>query len=72
MAKSAKQSFVKCRDSIKDAQNKQVKQLKKKQNVSEDIIRSSEQQVIAMSNAFIEQAKSIFDSKVSELLGNSS
>ena len=72
MAKSAKQYFVKCRDSIKDAQNKHVKQLKKKQNISDDVIRSSEQQVVAMSNTFVEEAKSIFDSKVRELLGNSS
>lgn len=68
MAKNAKQLFIKCRDSIKDVQVKHIKGLKKKQNISEDVIAQTEQQIIALANVHIGQAQAIYDSKCNELL----
>ncbi|GJQ71486.1 hypothetical protein Trydic_g11203 [Trypoxylus dichotomus] len=68
LAKSAKQLFIKCRDNIKDAQNKQIKGLKKKQSISEDIVKQTEQQIIALADFYINEAQTIYNSKCNELL----
>lgn len=68
LAKGAKSSFVKCKDNIRDVQIKHVKLLKKKDKLSEDIVRSTEQQVIAIADGYIGQAEKIFESKENELL----
>jgi ribosome recycling factor len=69
LAKSAKTLFIKCRDSIRDVQVKQVKSLKKKDKLSQDTARNFEQQVIAIADGFISEAEKILESKQKELIG---
>lgn len=69
LAKSAKQHFVKCKDSIREVQMKYVKQIKKKDTISEDIARNVEAQLIAIGDGFLAQADKILESKQSELTG---
>lgn len=69
MAKNAKTLFIKCKDGIRDVQLKQMKSLKKQDKLSQDVIRSTEQQVIAIADSFIAQAQEILDSKQKELTG---
>jgi ribosome recycling factor len=45
LAKNAKALFIKCRDSVKDVQNKYIKSVKKVDGVSEDDIHGAQQQV---------------------------
>jgi ribosome recycling factor len=69
LAKNAKTLFIKCRDSIRDVQVKQVKSLKKKDKLSQDTARNFEQQVIAIADGFISEAEKILESKQKELIG---
>lgn len=69
LAKNAKQLFVKCKDHIKDLQNKEMKQLKKKDGVSEDSLRSVEQQIKAMADVYVGEAEKILEGKQKELTG---
>ncbi|CAH1981213.1 unnamed protein product [Acanthoscelides obtectus] len=69
LAKAAKQLFVKCKDAIRDVQIKQVKQIKKKEGVSEDLVRTVENQIIALADTYIEKAETILKTKQNELLG---
>ncbi|CAH0546089.1 unnamed protein product [Brassicogethes aeneus] len=69
LAKNAKVLFVKSRDSIKDVQNKYIKQIKRKDGVSQDIARNIEQQIITIGDGYVKQAEIILDSKIKELLG---
>ncbi|XP_044269238.1 ribosome-recycling factor, mitochondrial [Tribolium madens] len=69
LAKSAKTLFIKCRDGIRDVQNKQVKSLKKKDKIADDMARNSEQQIIAIADGFIAEAEKILESKQKELIG---
>lgn len=69
LAKNAKQLFVKCKDSVRDVQIKFIKEVKKQDKISEDLIRNVEQQIVAIADQFIAQAESILDRKQSELLG---
>ncbi|KAI4461364.1 ribosome recycling factor [Holotrichia oblita] len=68
LAKNAKQLFIKCRDIIKDTQMKHIKILKKKVSVSEDIIKQTEQQIVALADTYITEAQTIYNSKCNELL----
>ncbi|XP_066148205.1 ribosome-recycling factor, mitochondrial [Euwallacea fornicatus] len=70
LAKNAKQLFVKCKDSVRDVQMKNVKQIKKKDKVSEDLVRSVEQQIVVIADQFIAQAESVLHRKQVELLGD--
>ncbi|KAJ8876783.1 hypothetical protein PR048_021230 [Dryococelus australis] len=45
LAKNAKTLFIKCRDSIKDVQNKYVKSVKSNSKISEDLSHSCQEQV---------------------------
>jgi ribosome recycling factor len=69
LAKNAKTLLIKCRDSIRDVQVKQVKSLKKKDKLSQDTARNFEQQVIAIADGFISEAEKILESKQKELIG---
>lgn len=68
LAKNAKQFFVKCRDGIRDVQIKYVKQIKKKESVSEDLARNIENQIISIADGYITQAENILESKQQELI----
>nr|CAH7739656.1 unnamed protein product [Callosobruchus chinensis] len=69
LAKAAKQLFVKCKDAIRDVQIKHVKQIKKKEGVSEDLVRVVEAQIIALADTYIHQADTLLQTKQNELLG---
>nr|CAI5833882.1 unnamed protein product [Callosobruchus analis] len=69
LAKAAKQIFVKCKDAIRDVQIKHVKQVKKKEGVSEDLVRIVEAQIIALADTYIHQAETLLQTKQNELLG---
>ncbi|KAF2897249.1 hypothetical protein ILUMI_08922 [Ignelater luminosus] len=69
LAKNAKALFTKCRDSLRDVQNKHLKNLKKKEGVSRDLIKNIEQQIIAIADKHISEAEKIMQSKQHELLG---
>lgn len=69
LAKNAKMLFVKCKDNIKDVQNKQFKSLKKKDGVSTDLVKNVELQISAIADNYITEAQKIFESKQSELVG---
>jgi ribosome recycling factor len=45
MAKSAKALFIKCRDSVRDVQNKYVKTVKNNTTISQDLAHNVQEQV---------------------------
>lgn len=63
--------YIKCRDNIKDVQNKYIKEAKRKTNVSEDLIRNAQNQIQAQANKFIMDAEKILETKQKELLASS-
>ncbi|XP_065171880.1 ribosome-recycling factor, mitochondrial-like isoform X1 [Atheta coriaria] len=69
LSKNAKALFIKCRDAMKDAQNKQSRNIKKNDGVSQDLARSLEQQVIQIANEFVKDAEKILETKQAELVG---
>lgn len=69
LAKGAKSHFVKCKDKLRDIQNKLIKSLKKKDNVSEDTIFSAQEQIGAIADSYIKEAERILTAKQNELLG---
>ncbi|XP_044766474.1 ribosome-recycling factor, mitochondrial [Coccinella septempunctata] len=70
LAKNAKQYFIKCRDSIKDIQNKTTKSLKRKDGISEDLVRSVENQLKALADKYITEGERILESKQKDILGD--
>lgn len=69
MAKNAKTFFIKCKTTIRDAQQKQIKALKKKSGISEDDIRLVEQQIISLADNYLKEAENLLEAKQSELIG---
>lgn len=69
LSKNAKTLFIKCRDSIKDAQNSVVKKLKNQQEISKDDSFSIQGQVVGIADRYIGQAEDMLDVKQKELLG---
>ncbi|XP_031356538.1 ribosome-recycling factor, mitochondrial [Photinus pyralis] len=70
LAKGAKSLFVKCKDGIRDVQNKQFKSLKRKEGLSIDTERNLEQQITAIADSYIHEAERILQAKQNELIGN--
>ncbi|KAK9881999.1 hypothetical protein WA026_018850 [Henosepilachna vigintioctopunctata] len=70
LSKNAKQLFVKCKDSIREVQNRYSKGLKKKEGASEDLSRNIEQQLKALTDQYVSEAEQILNSKQKELLGD--
>lgn len=62
--------FIKCKDHIRDVQNKHFKTLKKKEGVSSDLMKNVEQQIVSIADNYISQAEKILESKQHELVGN--
>lgn len=54
---------------MKDIQNKQIKDLKKKSKTSEDIVHMAQEQITALTDTYINEAEKIFTLKQNELLG---
>lgn len=71
LAKNAKALFIKCRDSVKDAQNNAIKKLKKTEKVPEDDMYSCQAQITALADKTIAEAQILLDTKQAELLGKS-
>ncbi|XP_074028106.1 mitochondrial ribosome recycling factor 1 isoform X2 [Leptinotarsa decemlineata] len=69
LAKNAKQLFTKCKDGIRDVQIKHVKQVKRKEGLSQDLARSVEAQIIAIADGFISEGEKIYEAKKEELIG---
>ncbi|XP_058832310.1 ribosome-recycling factor, mitochondrial [Topomyia yanbarensis] len=70
LAKNAKSLFIKCRDTIKDAQNQTIKKLKKQTDISEDLNFQVQAQVTAVANEYIKEAEKMMEIKQAELLGD--
>lgn len=69
LSKNAKAMFVKCRVSIKDAQNSVVKKLKNQKDISEDDNFSLQGQVTDIADKYIAEAEDLLNVKQKELLG---
>lgn len=69
LSKSAKTLFIKCRDSIRDAQNSVVKKVKNRNDISKDDSFSIQGQVVGIADRYIGQAEEMLDVKQKELLG---
>ncbi|KAJ8969105.1 hypothetical protein NQ314_001915 [Rhamnusium bicolor] len=69
LVKNAKQLFIKCKDNIRDVQIKYIKQVKRKE-ISQDLTRSVETQLITIADGFISDAEKILKSKQNELIGS--
>uniref|UniRef100_A0A7G3AN06 Ribosome-recycling factor, mitochondrial n=1 Tax=Lutzomyia longipalpis TaxID=7200 RepID=A0A7G3AN06_LUTLO len=61
LAKGAKALFIKCRDTIRTAQNDTVKKIRKSGSISEDVGFSIQQQVVAIGDKFVAEAEKIHD-----------
>uniref|UniRef100_A0A8D8YGS7 Ribosome-recycling factor, mitochondrial n=2 Tax=Cacopsylla melanoneura TaxID=428564 RepID=A0A8D8YGS7_9HEMI len=74
LIKNAKTLFVKCKDNIRDVQNKYVKTIKNKEKsegLSEDDVRSINSQLKLIADQYIDQAEKILNEKQQELKGDS-
>ncbi|KAG4076506.1 hypothetical protein HA402_005969 [Bradysia odoriphaga] len=69
LSKNAKTLFIKCRDSIKDAQNSVVKKLKNQKDISQDDNFSIQGQVVSIAEKYIAEAEDILEVKQKELQG---
>lgn len=70
LAKSAKALFIKCRDSVKDAQNDHLKKLKGNKEISSDLNHQLQSQVTAIADTYIIEADKLFQTKQGELLAS--
>lgn len=70
LAKSAKALFIKCRDSVKDAQNQHIKKLKGNKEISSDLNHQLQNQIVALGETYIAEADKLFQTKHSELLAS--
>ncbi|CAG0888389.1 unnamed protein product [Darwinula stevensoni] len=69
LAKNAKIMFNKCKEDIRNIQNRYVKDSKKKgDEVSEDVVFSVQNQIMAMAEKYADIAEELYHSKVEELL----
>ena len=69
LSKNAKALFIKCRDNLKDIQNKQLKKLKNNPDINEDAFYRLKVQVEGLSNKHVQEAEKLLKTKQSELLG---
>lgn len=71
LAKNAKSLFIKCRDNIKDVQNKAIKKLKNQAKIPEDDLHNCQLQISSMADGIVNQAQVLLDTKQNELIGKS-
>ncbi|XP_055534443.1 ribosome-recycling factor, mitochondrial [Wyeomyia smithii] len=72
LSKNAKTLFIKCRDTVKDAQNQAIKKVKKQTDISEDLSFQVQAQITMIANEYIKEAEKIMEVKQTELLGDKS
>lgn len=70
LSKNAKTLFIKCRDTIKDAQNQVIRKLKRQTDISQDENHSIQGHVIEIGDEFIAQAERLLEVKQKELVGD--
>lgn len=68
LSKNAKALFIKCRDNLKDVQNKQLKKLKDNPAIDEDTLYRLKSQVESFCNQHVHEAENILKTKQAELL----
>ncbi|XP_014215292.1 ribosome-recycling factor, mitochondrial [Copidosoma floridanum] len=71
LAKNAKAIYIIHRDQIKDTRNVTIRELKKRKDVSEDVIRRVAAQVEALCDKYVKEAEKLLQTKQNELLGSS-
>lgn len=64
--------YVKCRDNIREAQNKNLRNVKKQDNISKDLAFDVQAQVILMADKYVAEAEQVYNNKHTELLGKES
>lgn len=69
LAKNAKALFIKCRDSVREVQNKYVKTVKNNTTISQDLAYNIQEQVTALGDQYISQGEKIYEAKQTELIG---
>lgn len=73
LSKNAKALFVKCKENIRDIQNKYTKTVKNKEKsegLSQDDVRSVSEQLKLIADQYIEQAEKMLNDKQQELKGD--
>lgn len=71
LAKSAKTICTKCKNEIRDVQNKFIKEAKNQAQLSQDLVYNSQQQIMHMAGECSEQAEKLLKLKQEELLPKS-
>lgn len=71
LAKTAKQYFVKCKNSICDIRNEHIRDLKKKEGLPKDLTFKAESYVSALQKQYVNKAEELLKAKQKELLGES-
>lgn len=69
LAKNAKALFIKCRDSVREVQNKYVKTVKNNTTISQDLAHNVQEQITALGDQYISQGEKIYEAKQTELIG---
>ncbi|XP_067012912.1 ribosome-recycling factor, mitochondrial [Anabrus simplex] len=69
LAKNAKMLFVKYRDSIRDIQNKYLKQVKRNSSISEDLSHEAQDQIVSLGHQYVSEMDKILEAKQTELIG---
>ncbi|CAK9825292.1 Ribosome-recycling factor, mitochondrial [Anthophora retusa] len=71
LAKSAKQYFVKCKDTIGEIRNQHIRELKSQIDVPIDLVHKGENYISAMQKEHVSKAEQLLKAKQKELLGES-
>lgn len=69
LSKNAKALFIKCRDSIRDVQNKFIKTVKNNDSISEDLSHQIQEQIVYLGDQYIAEGEKILEAKQTELIG---
>ncbi|XP_050421803.1 ribosome-recycling factor, mitochondrial [Adelges cooleyi] len=70
LSKGAKALFVKCKDSIKEIQNKNIKLLKDNDSLSEDLVHNLKDQITMLADMYVIESQRIMEEKQNELKGD--
>ncbi|PSN58022.1 hypothetical protein C0J52_02022 [Blattella germanica] len=69
LAKNAKVLYIKCRDSIKEVQNKFLRTVKNNTSISEDLSHELQEQIVVVGDQYVSEGEKIYQAKHSELIG---
>ncbi|VVC40224.1 Hypothetical protein CINCED_3A014019 [Cinara cedri] len=71
LIKGAKSLFIKCKDNIKEIQNKNIKLLKDNDTLAIDLVHNLQDQITALADKYVLEAQRIMEDKQNELKGDS-